>query len=143
MQNPESGKATWKPKLRSGKKKKKEQKVCFVKEDLTVKQSANGSDWPMSTVSDSRGKCKEFIVPVTIDSKTVDMKFDTGASVTTTPMRVWTDVLASKPVEPKISSYAVILGTKFLLLEKLRYKLHILTKKYYYWLLLLEMMVLC
>ena len=55
--NPESGKATWKPKPRSGKKKKKQQKVCLVEEDLTVKQSANGSDWPMFTVSDSRGKC--------------------------------------------------------------------------------------
>ena len=47
VQNPESGKSTWKPRPRSGKKKTKQQKVCFVEEDLTVKQSANGSDWPM------------------------------------------------------------------------------------------------
>ena len=58
VQNPESGKSTWKPRPRSGKKKTKQQKVCFVEEDLTVKQSANGSDWPMFTVSDSRRKCK-------------------------------------------------------------------------------------
>ena len=111
VQNPESGKATWKPKPRSGKKKKKQQKVCFVEEDLTVKQSANGSDWPMFTVSDSRGKCKEFIVPVTIDGKTVGMELDTGASVTIIPesVHVWTDVLASKPVERtdiKLRSYS-------------------------------------
>ena len=53
VQNLESGKATWKPKPRSGKKKKKQKKVCFVKEDLTVKQSVNGSDWPMFKVSES------------------------------------------------------------------------------------------
>ena len=66
VQNLESGKATWKPNYKSGKKKKKQKKVCFVKEDLRVKQSANGSDWPMFKVSDSHGKCKEFIVPVTM-----------------------------------------------------------------------------
>ena len=65
----ESGKTMWKAKLRSGKKKKKQKKVSLVKEDLTVKQSGNRSDWPMFTVSDSRGKCKEFIVPVTIMAK--------------------------------------------------------------------------
>ena len=109
VQNPESGKAMWKPKARSGKKKKKQQKVCFVEEDLTVKQSANGSDWPMFIVSDSRGKCKEFIVPVTIDGKTVGMELDTGASVTIIPESVWTDVPASKPVERtdiKLRSYS-------------------------------------
>ena len=56
----------------------------------------SGSDWPMFTVSDSRGKCKEFIVPVAIDGKTVDMELDTGASVTIIPKSIWTDVLASK-----------------------------------------------
>ena len=109
VQNLESGKATWKPNSKSGKKKKKQKKVCFVKEDLTVKQSANGSDWPMFKVSDSHGKCKEFIVPVTIDGKTVDMELDTGASVTTVPKSVWTNVLASKPVENmdiKLHSYS-------------------------------------
>ena len=71
----------------------------------------SGSDWPMFTVSDSRGKCKEFIVPVAIDGKTVDMELDTGASVTIIPKSIWTDVLASKPVEHtdidvKLQSYS-------------------------------------
>ena len=84
-------------------------KVRFVEEDLTVRQPANGSDWPVFTVSDSREKCKEFIVPVTIDDKTVDMELDTGASVTITPKSVWTGVLASKTVERtdvKLRSYS-------------------------------------
>ena len=69
----------------------------------------SGSDWPMFTVSDSRGKCKEFIVPVAIVGKTVDMELDTGASVTIIPKRIWTNVLASKPVERtdvKLRSYS-------------------------------------
>ena len=109
VQNPESGKAAWKPKPRLRKKKKKQQKVCFDDEDRTVRQSTNGSDWPMFTISDSRGKCKEFIVPVTINGKTVDMELDTGASVTIIPKSMWTDVLASKPVERtdiKLRSYS-------------------------------------
>ena len=67
------------------------------------------SDWPTFTVSDSRAKCKEFIVPVAIDGKTVDMELDTGASVTIIPKSIWTDVLASKPVERtdvKLRSYS-------------------------------------
>ena len=71
----------------------------MVEEDLEPKQSVKGSDWPMFTVLDSRGKCKAFIVPVAINGKTVDMELDTGASVTIIPKRAWTDVLASKPVE--------------------------------------------
>ena len=106
---PERGKTAWKQKPRSGEKKKKQQKVCFIEEDLTVKQSANEIDWPMFTVSDFRGKCKEFILPVIIDGETVDMELDTGASVTIIPKRVWTAVLASKPVERtdiKLCSYS-------------------------------------
>lgn len=53
----------------------------------------------MFTVSDSCGKCKEFIVPVAIDGKTVDVELDTGASVTIIPKSISTDVLASKPME--------------------------------------------
>ena len=81
-QKPESGKKKWTPKSKFWKKKKKQQKIRFVEEDPAVRQSEGGSDWPMFTVSDSRGKCKEFIVPVAIDGKTVDMELDTGASVT-------------------------------------------------------------
>ena len=44
-----------------------------------------------------------------IDGKTVDMELDTGASVTIIPKSIWTDVLASKPVERtdvKLRSYS-------------------------------------
>jgi len=34
---------------------------------------------------------------VTIDSKTVDMELDTGASATIIPKSIWTDVLARSP----------------------------------------------
>lgn len=63
----------------------------------------------MFTVSDSRGKCKEFIVPVAIDGKTVDVELDAGASVTVIPKSIWTNVLASKPMERtevKLRSYS-------------------------------------
>ena len=60
-------------KSKFGKKKKKQQKICFVEEDPAVRQSVSGSDWPMFTILDSRGKCNEF-VPVAIDGKTVDME---------------------------------------------------------------------
>mgnify|MGYP000067250698 CR=1 FL=1 len=89
-------------------KKKKQQKVCFV-EELTVKQSANGNDWPILTVSDSRGKRKELIVPVTINGKIVDMELYTRDSVAIIPKSVWTDDLASKTVEHtdiKLRSYS-------------------------------------
>ena len=110
-------------------------KVREKKEDTA--KGSNGSDWPMFTDSDSRGKSKEFIVPVIIDGKTVDMELDTGASVTIIPKSVWTDVLASKPVERTDIKLCVIPGTKFPLLEKLRFKLRIVTKNSviccYYW----------
>ena len=97
-QRPESGKKSGRQSRNWG-KKKKQQKFRLVEEDLEPKQSVKGSDWPMFTVLDSRGKCKAFIVPVAIDGKTVDMELDTGASGTIIPKRAWTDVLASKPVE--------------------------------------------
>ena len=95
-QRPESGRKSGRQSQNWG-IKKKQQKVRLVEEDLEPKQSVKGSDWPMFTVS--RGKCKAFIVPVAIDGKTVDMELDTGASVTIIPKSVWTDVLASRPVE--------------------------------------------
>ena len=63
----------------------------------------------MLTVSDSRGKCKELIVPVTINGKIVDMELNTRDSVAIIPKSVWTDVLASKTVERtdiKLRSYS-------------------------------------
>jgi len=52
--------------------------------------------WPMFTVVDSQGRCKELIVPMLINGKSVDMELDTGASVTIIPHNVWNDVLAAK-----------------------------------------------
>ena len=46
----------------------------------------------MFTVVDSQGRCKEFIVPMLINGKSVDMELDTGAI----PHNVWNDVLAAK-----------------------------------------------
>ena len=63
----------------------------------------------MLTVSDSRGKRKELIVPVTINGKIVDMELNTRDSVAIIPKSVWTDVLASKTVERtviKLRSYS-------------------------------------
>ena len=39
------------------------------------------------------------LLPAAIDGKSVDLEFDTGASVTIIPKSIWTDVLVSKPVE--------------------------------------------
>ena len=61
------------------------------------------------------------------------MELDTGASATIIHKSMGTYVLALKPVERGISSYAVIPGTKFLLLEKLMFKLRIVTEKQYWW----------
>ena len=63
----------------------------------------------MVTVSGSRGKCKEFIVPVIIDGKTVNLELDTEASIAIIPTCVWTDLLSSKPVDRtdiKLCSYS-------------------------------------
>jgi len=108
-QTPGGGKKKWTQKSKFGKKKKKQQKIRFVEEDPAVRQSVSGSDGPMFIVSDSHGKCKEFIVPVAIDGKTVDTELHTGASVTIIPKSIWTDVLTSKPVEHtdvKLRSYS-------------------------------------
>ena len=105
----ESGKTNWKPGKERRKKKKKQHKVRFIEEELVDKQSATETDWPMFTVSNSNGKCKEFIVPVTIDRKNVDMELDTGASITFIPRSIWTDILAAKLVERrdvKLRSYS-------------------------------------
>ena len=61
------------------------------------------------------------------------MELDTGASATIIHKSMGTYVLALKPVERtniKLCSYS---GTKFLLLEKLRFKLRIVTEKQYWW----------
>lgn len=101
------------------------------------------SDWPMFNILDSRGKCKEFIVLVAIDGKTVGMELDTGASVTIIPKSIRTDVLVSKPVEctnVKLRSYS---GHEIPVIGEAKFKLYIVIKKQYYRLLSQEMMVQC
>lgn len=53
----------------------------------------------MFIVLDFRGKCKEFIVLVIIDGKSVDMEFDIGVFVIIIFKSIWIDVFASKFVE--------------------------------------------
>ena len=63
----------------------------------------------MFTIADSHGSCKELMVPVLIDGKSLDMELDTGASVTIIPKSVWSDVLAAKPLQQtdvKLRSYS-------------------------------------
>ena len=48
----------------------------------------------MLTVADSRGSCKELMVPVLIGGKSLDIELDTGASVTIIPNSAWSDVVA-------------------------------------------------
>ena len=63
----------------------------------------------MLTVADSRGSCKELMVPVLIDGKSLDMELDTVASVTIIRKSVWSDVLAAKPLQRtdvKLRSYS-------------------------------------
>ena len=65
--------------------------------------------WPMFKVVDSQKRCKELIVPVLIDGKSVDLELDTGASVTIIPNHVWSGVLAAKSLQQadvKLKSYS-------------------------------------
>ena len=62
----------------------------------------------MFSIVDSQRRCKELIVPVLIDEKSVDMGLDTSASMTIIPKTVCTDILAAKPLQQtglKLSSY--------------------------------------
>ena len=65
--------------------------------------------WPMFTIVDSQKRCKELIVPVLIDGKSVDLELDTGDSVTIIPNHVWSGVLAAKSLQQtdvKLKSYS-------------------------------------
>ena len=86
-------------------KKKKPGGIHSVKEAETVDKTS----WPMFTVVDSQGRCKELIVPTLINGKSVDMELDTGASVRIIPNNVWTDVLVAKSLQQtdvKLRSYS-------------------------------------
>ena len=91
------------------KKKKKPGGIHSVEEADTMAETGDKTSWPMFTVVDSQGRCKELIVPMLINGKSVDMELDTGASVTIIPNNVWTDVLAAKSLQQtdvKLRSYS-------------------------------------
>ena len=105
-----------KPTANGGERKKKQKKQGGIHsvedtptEPVTVDDPEDKTAWPMFTIVDSHARCKEFIVPVLIDGKSVDMELDTGASVTIVPKSVWNDVLAAKPLQQtdvKLRSYS-------------------------------------
>ena len=78
---------------------KKQGRIGNLQEVEAVEESVNKPVWPMFTIVDSRRRYKEFIVPVVIEGKNVDMELDTGASVTIIPKNVWYGVLATKPLK--------------------------------------------
>ena len=88
---------------RKKKKQKKQGGIHSVEdtptEPVKVDDPEDRTAWPMFTIIDSHARCKEFIVPVLIDGKSVDMELDTGASVTIVPKSVWNDVLTAKPLQ--------------------------------------------
>lgn len=91
------------------KRKKKPGGIHSVEEADTMAETVDKTSWPMFTVVDSQGRCKELIVPMLINGKSVDMELDTGASVTIIPNNVWTDVLAAKSLQQtdvKLRSYS-------------------------------------
>ena len=82
---------------------KQQGRIGNLQEVEAVEEFVNKSVWPMFTIVDSRQRCIEFIVPVVIEGKYVDMELDTGASVTIIPKNVWYDVLAA---DLKLRSYS-------------------------------------
>ena len=76
---------------------------------MTMVEPLDKIAWPMFTIVDSQKRCKELIVPVLIDGKSVDLEPDTGASVTIIPNHVWSGVLAAKSLQQtdvKLKSYS-------------------------------------
>ena len=76
---------------------------------MKVDDPVDKTAWPMFTIVDSHTRCKDFILPVLIDGKSVDMELDTGASVTIVLKSIWNDVLTSKPLQQtdvKLRSYS-------------------------------------
>ena len=81
------------------KKKRKPGGVQSVEETMTMAEPGDKTAWSMFTVVDSQGRCKELIVPVLIDGKSVDLELDTGASVTIISKHAWSRVLAAKSLQ--------------------------------------------
>ena len=61
----------------NSREKKKLGRISNLQEAEAVKKSANKPLWPMFTIVDSRRRYKEFIAPVVIEGKNVDMELDT------------------------------------------------------------------
>ena len=76
------------------KKKRKPGGIHRLEETDTGVEPVDKTAWPMFTVVDSQGRCKELILPVLIDGKSVDVELDTGASVAIIPNHLW-----SKPLQ--------------------------------------------
>ena len=68
----------------SKKKKRKPSGIHSVEEMEMMAELVDKTAWPMFSRDDSQRRCKELIVPVLIDEKSVDMELETGASVTET-----------------------------------------------------------
>ena len=95
------------------KRKRKPGGVHNIEETMTmaepVEKTAWPMAWPMFTVVDSQGRCKELIMPVLIDGKSVDLELDTGASVNIILNHFWSSVLAAKSLQQtdvKLKSYS-------------------------------------
>ena len=76
---------------------------------MTMAEPVNKTAWPMFTIVDSQKRCKELMVPVLIDGKSVDLELDTGAFVTIIPNHVWSGVLAATSLQQtdvKLKSYS-------------------------------------
>ena len=85
---------------KSGKnRKRKPGGVHSVEETVTIAEPEGKTAWPMFTVVDSQRRCKELIMLVLTDGKSVDLKLDAGASVTIIPNHVWSGVLAAKSLQ--------------------------------------------
>ena len=104
------------PKAKGGESKKSRKKrkrkpggVHSIEEMVTMAKPVDKTAWPMFTVVDSQKRCKELIMPVLIDGKSVDLELDTGASVTIIPNHVWSGVFAAKSLQQtdvKLKSYS-------------------------------------
>ena len=91
------------------KKKRKPGGIHCVEETETVVEPVDKTAWPMFTVVDCQGRCKELIVQVLINGKSVDLELDIGASVMIIPNHVWSGLLAAKPLQPtdvKLKTYS-------------------------------------
>lgn len=96
-------------KKKKKKKKKKPGGIHSAEEADMMAEIVDKTSWQMFTVVDSQGRCKELIVPMLINGKSVDMELDTGASVMIIPNNVWTDALAAKSLQQtdmKLHSYS-------------------------------------